>query len=72
MEKEIIAFDNGQGIVFHKAGCRDLNKPANRLYARGAETFPNLDLAIANFLDTGDENCPGWIIEEMTFLPCTK
>ena len=68
---EITAYNNGGEIQFHKAGCKDLNKPANKLAAMNADTFPNLDAAVAEFLDTGDENAPGWIIEEMRFFPCT-
>ena len=72
MAKEITAYNHGGDILFHSAGCQDLNKPANKFWAQYSQTFPNLDAAIENFLDTGDVNNPGWIIEEMTFLPCTK
>jgi hypothetical protein len=67
---KVIAYDNGGEIQFHKVGCNDLNKPANRLAARNAEIFSNLDAAVAEYLDTGDETNPGWIIEEMRFFPC--
>ena len=68
----ITAYNHGGEIKFHKAGCAALNKPANKLWAHDSQTFPNLDTAIEHFLDTGDETNPGWMIEEMTFLPCTK
>ena len=68
----ITAYNHCGEIKFHKAGCADLNKPANKLWAHNSQTFPNLDTAIEHFLDTGDETNPGWMIQEMTFLPCTK
>ena len=72
MNIEITAYNHGGEIRFHKTGCSDLNKPVNKFWAQDSQTFPDLDTAIENFLDTGDECNPGWIIEEMTFLPCTK
>ena len=72
MDIEITAYNHGGEIRFHKAGCADLSKGENRFWAQDSQTFPDLDKAIENFLDTGDESNPGWIIEEMTFYPCTN
>ncbi len=68
---KVTAYNDGHGIKFHKSTCDDLKRnKALRLYT--PETFPDLQTAIDAFLDTGDETDPGWMIEEMTFLPCTK
>ena len=72
MNIEITAYNHGGEIRFHRAGCADLSRGQNRFWAQDSQTFPDLDKAIENFLDTGDESNPGWIIEEMTFYPCTN
>jgi hypothetical protein len=67
----IVAYNHGGEIHFHKAGCRDMDRGQNRFWSQDRQEFPNMDSAVSNFLDTGDESNPGWILEEMTFFPCT-
>lgn len=66
----ITAFNKGGTIHFHKAGCQDLARGANRYWAQDSQDFSNLDTAIDNYLDTGDESNPGFIMEEMEIFPC--
>ena len=68
---KVTAYNDGHGIKFHKSTCADL-KRNKQLWFYSPATFPDLQTAIDAFLDTGDETDPGWMIEEMTFLPCTK
>tara|TARA_R100000306_G_scaffold52685_1_gene49510 strand:+ start:147 stop:422 length:276 start_codon:yes stop_codon:yes gene_type:complete len=68
----ITGFNAGGLIHFHKAGCRDLGQGQNRFWARDAESYTNITEAVTTFLDTGDEENPGWILDEMRFFPCTE
>ena len=68
----ITGFNAGGLIHFHKAGCRDVGRGQNRFWARDAENYTNITEALTIFLDTGDEEDPGWILDEMRFYPCTE
>ena len=69
---KITVYNHGGIIHFHKSGCKDLSKPTNKFFARNADTFLNLEEALDCFLDKGDEEEPGWLLDEMKFFPCTK
>ena len=68
----ITVFNKGGMIHYHAAGCRDITRGENRFWSQDKQTFPDIDTAIANYLDTDDENNPGWLYGDMEFFPCIE
>ena len=66
---KITVTNHGGTIHFHKAGCKDLTKPENKIYLLGADTFPDFDEALECYL--GEDEDVGWHIDDMIFFPCT-
>tara|TARA_Y100000310_G_C20444446_1_gene697656 strand:- start:78 stop:398 length:321 start_codon:yes stop_codon:yes gene_type:complete len=71
MNPKVKVFLNGRGVSIHRADCKDLTRGENRFYAQDADTFPTVDEALECYLDTGDEQAPGWVMDEMAIFPCT-
>jgi len=68
----VVAFVTGHGIDIHKVGCGDIK--TRRLFETFGEgyIFPDLATAIENYLDTGDEEDPGWVMDEIDPKACTN
>jgi hypothetical protein len=67
----VTALVTGHGIDVHAVRCQDLKRGENRLLAVWADKFDSMDDLMDEYLDTGDENAPGWQPSEFRFLPCT-
>lgn len=70
----VVAIVIGNGMVeVHKAGCQDIARQhGKRFEAKWGYSFDTLNQVYDNFLDTGDENNPGYMDDEFKIYPCTS
>ena len=67
----VTLFNTGGTINIHKTGCQDIKRGENRFWSQASETFETVEEAYNAYVDTGDENNPGWLPEEFHIYPCT-
>lgn len=63
----------GPQFDVHKAGCRDIkNNRWVQARATQVEQYDSVQAILDAYLDTGDENAPGWDSSEIRIMPCAQ